>query len=72
MNIKDIRDKIKEIEVKIKSTPINIINTQYVKDLFEIHKCMWDFAYFKKYQEKDYLKKIIEKEDTNELKGGKE
>ncbi len=56
MNEKEIRDKIKEIEERLK-IDINATNYEYYHTLLMIHTRLWDLLYFKTNQEENFLVK---------------
>lgn len=57
MNGVAIQKKIKEVEDLLEQTPINQLTFEFYDKLLDIKFKLWQEAYFKKFQEKDYLKK---------------
>jgi len=56
MNEGEIREKIKEVEEKLKEK-VTLLNYDYYDKLIDIHKKLWDLLYFKVNQEKTFLLK---------------
>ena len=56
MNEKEIKKKIEEVEGQLKQK-ITMLNFDYYEGLLDIHNKLWDLLYFKKHQEKTFLKK---------------
>lgn len=52
-----IKERIKEVEELIKTIPISLATSEYYLNLIQIYHELWNLLYFKKHQEKNYLRK---------------
>jgi len=71
---KEIERLIIEVEEKLinEGERLNMVNAEYVLQLFHIHNELWTLLYFKKNQEKDYLNTDSEGEKLDKKNGEKD
>lgn len=57
MEEKEIKQRINEVEEKLKVVELTLANYDFYDRLLDIHKKLWDLLYFKKNQEENFLLK---------------
>lgn len=63
MNLNKIKQKIKDVEEQLENTKIDMVTSEYYRNLLKIHSDLYDFLYFKIHNEKTYLDPPKKEED---------
>lgn len=57
MEEENIKKRIIEVEKKLETLELTLVNYDFYDKLLDIHKKLWDLLYFKKNQEQTFLLK---------------